>query len=80
MHLLVGENCTKNQDDALVWLRRAAEQGYAAAQNNLGVVLAAGQQEKRQFGFFFATDLHICYMLYVICYMLYVLCYNMLYV
>ena len=67
MHLLVGENCTKNQSQALVWLRRAAEQGYAAAQNNLGVVLAAGQQKKhthtQKDNVFFGADLRICYVI-----------------
>jgi hypothetical protein len=37
-----GRGVPKDEAQAVVWYRKAAEQGYAAAQNNLGVMYSAG--------------------------------------
>jgi TPR repeat protein len=38
-----GEGVTQDYQEALKWYRLAAEQGYATAQNNLGVMYVMGK-------------------------------------
>ncbi|MDP1690805.1 MAG: tetratricopeptide repeat protein [Burkholderiaceae bacterium] len=40
---MAGRGVPKNEHEALVWHRKAAEQGHAAAQNNAGTMYAAGE-------------------------------------
>ena len=44
-----GEGVAKDYAEALKWYRLAAAQGYAAAQNNLGIMYATGQGVDKDF-------------------------------
>ena len=44
-----GQGVTQDYSEAVKWFRKAAEQGYAAAQNNLGMCYKNGEGVTRDY-------------------------------